>query len=151
MYKYKIHILSVQYFRTYCVSIFFQFQAVFRIWQSRHREPGNIVLRHFVPIKNLSFSTFRRIPITRCVLSSEIPRFDLLQERENENRICHCLEWESNSQSVAFTIASLWPRTVPDQPQSNIQNNSKYFHIKIWSCNPKLYTMKIQRQPVTIK
>ena len=57
-----------------------------RIYQGRQREPGNLMLSHFISTKMLPFSTFRRILEALSVdWRNSTPSFASLQELENEN------------------------------------------------------------------
>ena len=65
-------------------------------------EPGNLVLRHTVPIKTLPHSPISAEFWNHGVLSGAIQRYAVLAERGNKN---NKILWKSNPQPVALTAA----------------------------------------------
>ena len=80
------------------ISMSFFLYTVSRPKRDRHREPGNLMLRHSILTKALRFLNFR------CILEAlRVMRW---------NSTSRFLEWESNSQPIGLTIARLTPCTL---------------------------------------
>ena len=111
---------------------FFLLYVVSRIYRSRQRQPGNLVLRYSVHIKTLSFTILRWIlKILHVKWRNITPCSTSLLEREYKNIKCHSSS--GNRTNNLLRLQSHTPENVFLSIRKQNIHKMKYFFFTVWA------------------